>query len=72
MAATEKAKEKKNGFLLYKGRPLVRSGNTLYYGNMADKCVVMFQILSTKTVGDMTMAWTRCRCSSCPPTWSCA
>lgn len=41
---------------LYKGRPLVRSGNTLYYGNMADKCVVMFQILSTKTVGDMTMA----------------
>ncbi len=49
-------KAKKNKFLLYKGRPLVRSGNTLYYGNMSDKCVVMFQILSTKKVGDMTMA----------------
>ena len=54
---TEKAKEKKKrGFCCIRARPLVRSGNTLYYGNMADKCVVMFQILSTKTVGDMTMA----------------
>ena len=55
-AKTEKKPEKKNGFLLYKGRPLVRSGNTLYYGNMTDPCVVMLQILSTKPVGDMTMA----------------
>lgn len=53
---SEKSKGKKNGFLLYKGRPLVRSGNTLYYGNMTDKCVIMLQILSTKTVGDMTIA----------------
>ena len=49
-------KAKKPDFLMYKGKPLVRSGNTLYYGNMADKCVVMLQILSTETVGDMTMA----------------
>ena len=48
--------QKKSPFLLYKGRPLVRSGNTLYYGHMADKCVVMMQILSTKTVGDLTVA----------------
>ena len=47
---------KKSGFLMDKGKPLVRSGNTLYYGNMADKCVVMLQILSTKTVKDMTVA----------------
>ena len=40
---------KKSGFLMYKGKPLVRSGNTLY-------CVVMLQILSTKTVKDMTVA----------------
>jgi hypothetical protein len=52
-----KANDKKNGgFLTYKGRPLVRSGNVMYYGNMSDKCVVMFQILSTKTVKDMTVA----------------
>lgn len=46
----------KSGFLMYKGKPLVRSGNTLYYGNMTDKCVVMLQILSTKTVKDLTVA----------------
>ena len=27
---------KKSGFLMYKGKPLVRSGNTLYYGNMTN------------------------------------
>ena len=53
--ATPKA-PKKSQFLMYKGKPLVRSGNTLYYGNMTDKCVVMLQILSTKTVKDMTVA----------------
>ena len=41
---------------MYKGKPLVRSGNTLYYGHMADKCVVMMQILSTREVHGMTMA----------------
>ena len=49
-------KAENSRFLTYKGKPLVRSGNTLYYGNMADKCVIMMQILSTKTVGDMTVA----------------
>lgn len=42
--------------LTYKGKPLVRSGNVLYYGDMAEKCVVVLQILSTKTVGEMTVA----------------
>ncbi len=48
--------EGKNAFLMYKGHPLVRSGNTIYYGSLADKCVVMMQILTTKQVGDMTIA----------------
>ncbi len=43
-------------FLMYKGRPLVRSGNMLYYGNMSDDYVVMLQILSTKDENDMKMA----------------
>lgn len=43
-------------FLMYKGRPLVRSGNVLYYGSMAEKCVIVMQILSTKDENDMTMA----------------
>ena len=49
-------KAKKAAFLMYKGKPLVRSGNTLYYGHMAEKCVVMMQILSTKEEHGMTMA----------------
>ena len=32
-------------FLTYKNLPLVRSGNTLYYGNMGDKYVIMLQVL---------------------------
>lgn len=50
------ADKKTNEFLLYKGKPLVRSGNTLYYGDMAEKCVIMLQILTTKKVGDMDVA----------------
>ena len=46
----------KSGFIMYNGKPLVRSGNTLDYGNLEDKCVVMLQILSTKTVKDLTVA----------------
>lgn len=48
--------EKQQEFLSYKGRPLVRSGNTLYYGYASDKCIVMLQILSTKEVNDITTA----------------
>lgn len=48
--------EKKQKYLMYKGKPLVRSGNTLYYGDMSEKCVVMLQVLSTKTVKDLTVA----------------
>lgn len=42
--------KKNNNFLTYKGRPLVRSGNTIYYGNMWEKCVVMMQIINTKEI----------------------
>lgn len=43
-------------FLMYKGRPLVRSGNILYYGSMAEKYVIVMQILSTKDENDLKMA----------------
>lgn len=35
-------------FLEYKGRPLVRKDNTLYYGSMADEYVCTLQIVSYK------------------------
>lgn len=34
--------------LTYKGRPLVRCKNQLYYGSMTDPYVVFMQILTTK------------------------
>ena len=39
-------------FLTYKGRPLVRGGNIIYYGNMSEEYVCMLQILSTKKEGE--------------------
>ena len=35
-------------FLTYKEKPLVRSGNEIYYGDMADPFVVKFTVLSSK------------------------
>ncbi|MBR4628418.1 MAG: hypothetical protein IKO47_12145 [Ruminococcus sp.] len=35
-------------FSMYKGYPLVRSGNQLYYGYMSDPYVIFIQILSFK------------------------
>lgn len=35
-------------FFTYKGYPLVRSGNQIYYGYMADPYVIWIQILETR------------------------
>lgn len=43
-------------FLNYKGKPLVRSGDTLYYGNMEDKFVIQLTIKETEKDGDITSA----------------
>lgn len=43
-------------FLEYKGKPLVRKGNEIYYGNMADSFVVRFEILSYKKDGKLDIA----------------
>ena len=42
--------------LSYKGRPLRRKDNLIYFGTMAEKYIVMMQILSTKKVGDLDVA----------------
>ena len=36
--------------LVYKGHPLRRKDNILYYGSMSDKYIIMMQIMDTKTV----------------------
>ena len=47
--------EEKN-ILMYKGHPLMRKDNLIYYGSMADSHIVMLQILETKTVNDTQIA----------------
>ena len=42
--------------LMYKGHPLMRKDNLVYYGSMADKYIVMLQILETKKVQDVDVA----------------
>ena len=51
-----KAKKKKDGVLLYKGRPFMRKDNLIYYGSMSDKYTILLQILETKMVGELEVA----------------
>lgn len=46
----------KKGFFTYKGLPLVRKGNQLYFGNMYDEFVVWIEIKGTQKVGDVDVA----------------
>ncbi|MBQ7756597.1 MAG: hypothetical protein IJ031_05400 [Oscillospiraceae bacterium] len=48
--------ENKETFFTYKGLPLVRKGNELYYGNMSDEYVVRMQIEETKEENGMQVA----------------
>jgi len=50
------ADKKAQAFLLYKGRPLVRSGNQLYYGSMNEPCVVFMQILNEREISGRKVA----------------
>ncbi|MBQ3285823.1 MAG: hypothetical protein IJH40_09320 [Ruminococcus sp.] len=43
-------------FSTYKGKPLVRCGDELYYGSMADRFVIRMQIKTKKKVGDSEIA----------------
>lgn len=49
------AKENKE-FLTYKGKPLVRSGDTIYYGSMTDEYVIKLNIKTKKKVKDIELA----------------
>ena len=42
--------------LMYKGHPLMRKDNMVYYGSMADKFIVIMQILESKDFQDMRLA----------------
>lgn len=46
----------KTSFFTYKGIPLVRKGNIIYFGNMYDDYVIMIEILETEKKGEIEIA----------------
>lgn len=49
-------KNESKGFPTYKGKPLVRCGDVIYYGSMKDKYVCKLEIKSKKKVQDLDVA----------------
>ena len=46
----------KSGALTYQGHPLRRKDNLIYYGSMADKYIIMIQVMSSEKQGDLELA----------------
>ena len=44
------------GILEYKGYPLRRKDNLIYFGSMTDKYIIMLQIMDSKKVKDLDVA----------------
>ena len=42
--------------LVYKGHPIRRKDNIIYYGSMADKYIIMIQVMNTRKVKDLDVA----------------
>ena len=49
-------KSSKSSGLMYKGHPLRRVGNLIYYGTMAEKYIIMMQILESKKENGLDVA----------------
>ncbi len=52
-AASSDAKQEQ---LTYNGKPLLRCGNEIYYGNPDDKYVVIFRLEDQEPLGDLQIA----------------
>lgn len=48
----ENAKKVSGKYLEYKGQPLVREGDTICYGDKAEKCFLILEIMSYKKEGN--------------------
>ena len=47
---------KKNNLLEYKGHPLMRKENIIYYGSMSDSHIIMMQILESSDYKGLPVA----------------
>lgn len=52
----EQNKQKKQEFFTYKGKPLVRCGDTIFYGDMNDSHVIKLDIKSKTDSNGMNIA----------------
>ena len=53
---SDTSKKNADDILSYKGHPLMRHDNIIYYGSMSDRYIIMMQILETKKVKDLEVA----------------
>lgn len=56
MAANSSKGNKKAQGLTYKGKPLVRKGSMLYYGDPDEKYIITMKVLETKKVKHLNVA----------------
>ena len=50
------ATAQKSKILMYKGHPLRRKDNLIYYGSMADKYIIMLQVTEAADLQDLSVA----------------
>ena len=50
------SKNSKTEGLMYKGHPLRRTGNLIYYGTITEKYIIMMQVLDTRKEQDLDLA----------------
>ncbi len=50
------ATAKKKKLLTYKGKPLIRIGDRIFYGNLTDKYILVLDVIETKDVKDVKAA----------------
>ena len=46
----------KNAVLMYKGKPLIRKDDMVYYGSMSDEFIIQMQIKETTDLSDLKLA----------------
>ncbi|MBQ3427645.1 MAG: hypothetical protein IJH37_10985 [Clostridia bacterium] len=50
------AAAKKKKMLTYNGKPIMRCGNRIYYGDLSEKLILVLDITETKKIGDREVA----------------
>ena len=50
------AAAKKKKMLTYRGKPIYRVGNRIYYGNLEDQLILVMDITETEKVGEYDVA----------------